>query len=131
MLGGRRVSLRPPRPAALGTTAHSRPLLLLPQFCGHMLNPPRGAHATRERRDDRRLLPIELAQLASQRRVPVVLDRIVGPARKQLRNLCPPITELSVRIEQDAVLLCCPVVLLDRRVELIVPPLAALLPCPP
>ena len=55
-------------------------------------------------RNDGRVLPIQLAELATQRRIPVVFDRIVRASRKQLGDLSPAIAQLPMGIKQDAVL---------------------------
>ena len=52
---------------------------------------------------------------------------VVGPARKILGDLGPAIAELLVRVDDGLVLLRRPFVLLDVRVQVIVPALAALL----
>ena len=62
---------------------------------------------------DRALLALDV--------VPVVLDRVVGPARQALGNLSPSVAQVRVRFEEDLVLLLGPRRLLDRRVEVVVP----------
>ena len=52
----------------------------------------------------------------------MILDRVVGPARQQLRDLGPTATELHVRLEDDHVLFFGPRVLPDLWVEVVKPP---------
>ena len=61
----------------------------------------------------------------------MVLDRVVGAAGQQLGDLRPPVAHLHVALEQDAVLLLAPGVSGQAVVDLVVPPLAALLALPP
>eukprot|EP00053_Salpingoeca_punica_P008611 m.77034 g.77034 ORF g.77034 m.77034 type:complete len:398 (-) comp14674_c1_seq9:234-1427(-) len=61
------------------------------------------------------------------RRVPVVLDGVVRPARQELGDLGPLVAEGVVGVQDDAVLLLCPGRLLDVRRQMVVPPFAALL----
>ena len=60
-------------------------------------------------------------------RVPVVLDGVVGPPRQQLGDFRPLVAEDLVRLVDDRVLVLRPGALLDLRVEVVVPALAALL----
>eukprot|EP00964_Phaeocystis_antarctica_P018692 scaffold10319_cov51-Phaeocystis_antarctica.AAC.4 len=71
------------------------------------------------------------AVLAMEGGAPVVLYRVVGAAGQQLGDLSPPVAHLHVALEQDAVLLLAPGVSGQAVVELVVPPLAALLAVPP
>jgi hypothetical protein len=52
----------------------------------------------------------------------MILDRVVRPARQQLRDLGPTVAELLVRLEDDHVLLFGPRVLPDLWVEVVEPP---------
>ena len=61
----------------------------------------------------------------------MVFDRVVGAAGKELGDVRPPVAELAMGVEERPVLLHAPHVLLDRRIQLIVPALAALLAGPP
>ena len=74
--------------------------------------------------------PVELAQLAAQRRVPSVLDLVVRAAGQCLGNVGPLVAHRLMRLEELLVFLECPVALVDDRVQVIVPPLAALLARP-
>ena len=67
---------------------------------------------------------------ALERRVPVVLDGIVGPPGKELGNLCPSVSNPRVRSQNDHILDLCPRTLKDGRVDVVVPSLTALLPNP-
>mmetsp|Transcript_33149 Transcript_33149/g.107211 ORF Transcript_33149/g.107211 Transcript_33149/m.107211 type:complete len:237 (-) Transcript_33149:10-720(-) len=60
-------------------------------------------------------------------RVPVVLNRVVCPARKQLCNLGPLVAKLLLPLQQDLIFLRSPLALRQVGVELVVPALAALL----
>ena len=68
---------------------------------------------------------------ALERRVPVVLDGIVGPPREELGNLCPPVSNPRVCSQDDHILDLCPRPFEDSRVDVVVPPLTALFPDPP
>eukprot|EP00967_Tisochrysis_lutea_P108990 scaffold169168_cov26-Tisochrysis_lutea.AAC.2 len=65
--------------------------------------------------------------LSSQRRVPPVLDLVVRAAGDGLGDIGPAITHCAMSIDQSHVLLLSPLTLVDCRVEVIVPALAALL----
>ena len=60
-------------------------------------------------------------------RVPVVLDGVVGAAGEVFGDLSPPVAERLVGQEEDPLLVLAPVLLLDVRIQMIVPPLSALL----
>ena len=68
-----------------------------------------------------------LLPLPREPRVPPVLKRIVRPRRHQRADLCPPVPEDLVQLHQAPVLRGCPRPMIDRRVEMVYPPLAALL----
>ena len=72
-----------------------------------------------------------LVHLALQGAVPVVFDRVVRASDERLRDLRPSVPVLRVRDDELLVLLPGPLLALDLRVEMVVPPLAALLPDPP
>jgi hypothetical protein len=94
-----------------------------------------GLHRRRLRHHRSRLLLPPLAprdRLAAlghalETAVPVVLDRVVGAPGEELGDLSPFVAELGLLRDQHVVLLLRPRVLPDRRVQLVVPPLAALL----
>lgn len=65
---------------------------------------------------------------ALERGVPVVLDGVVCPAGHFLGDLGPAVPEERVELEELGVLGLGPGALLDARVEVVEPPLAALLP---
>ena len=73
------------------------------------------------------LLCLCFEQLSPQCRVPAVLDRIVGPAGQHLRYLRPPVTELTVHLDDYAVLLHRPGVFVDAGAQVMAPTLATLL----
>ena len=60
----------------------------------------------------------------------MVFDGVVSSARDELGNLCPLVAPLFVRIVDDSVFLLGPSSLLYFWVEVVVPPLAALLTDP-
>lgn len=60
-------------------------------------------------------------------RVPVVLDVVVGPSSKHLRDFCPSVSHYLVVEEQEPVLFVGPRTLFDVRVKVVVPSLPALL----
>mmetsp|Transcript_17726 Transcript_17726/g.71156 ORF Transcript_17726/g.71156 Transcript_17726/m.71156 type:complete len:295 (+) Transcript_17726:723-1607(+) len=68
-----------------------------------------------------------LLHLALHRAVPVVLDRVVRAAGQLAGDLGPLVADLDVLGENRAVLVLGPRLLGDVRVEVVVPPLAALL----
>ena len=136
---------------SLATHTRIQHLTILPHHHGRRLRAP---HWTShhwalpgDRRDsnsDSRRLPRLPARLWSLRdeallllilpfhgRVPVVFDGVVRPARDQLCNLCPLVSPLLVRIVDHPIFLVRPRRLLDVRVQVVVPPLSALLPNPP
>mmetsp|Transcript_20099 Transcript_20099/g.50870 ORF Transcript_20099/g.50870 Transcript_20099/m.50870 type:complete len:237 (-) Transcript_20099:103-813(-) len=59
--------------------------------------------------------------LLPQHRVPPVLDRVVRPARDELRDLRPAAAQCLVRAYDGRVLLVRPRVVLDVRVDLVAP----------
>ena len=61
----------------------------------------------------------------------MVLDRVVSAPRQHLRHLCPLAPVGRVSQEQDPLLVQHPLHLQDARVQVVVPPLPALLPQPP
>mmetsp|Transcript_11489 Transcript_11489/g.34878 ORF Transcript_11489/g.34878 Transcript_11489/m.34878 type:complete len:362 (+) Transcript_11489:707-1792(+) len=63
----------------------------------------------------------------AHRRVPVVLDGVVGAPLEELRDLGPLVSQARLRLVDDELLLLRPGRLLDERVEVIQPPRAALL----
>lgn len=58
---------------------------------------------------------------------PSVLHRVVGSTRKALGDLGPPRAELRVHLEDGLILLRRPSPLFQRRIQVVAPPLAALL----
>lgn len=60
----------------------------------------------------------------------MVLDRVVGTTGQELGDLSPLISESGVSVEDEAVFFRGPGVLLNSWVQVVVPPLAALLPDP-
>ena len=69
------------------------------------------------------LLPEEPAP---ERRVPPVLDGVVGAARQEPGDLGPAVAEAVVCVDDDLVLGLSPRVLVDARAEVVAPALAAL-----
>ena len=65
------------------------------------------------------------------RRVPVILNRVVGTTFKNLGNISPLVALAFVRNVEDQLLLETPSILLDLGVEVVVPALSALLSDPP
>ena len=65
---------------------------------------------------------------ALEGRVPVVFDRIVGTAVQPLGDIDPLVTQLTVGLQQHKLLLRSPRCLGDVGIQLVVPPLPALLP---
>jgi hypothetical protein len=61
----------------------------------------------------------------------VVLDGVVSASGQHLGHLCPLAAVGRVRQEQDPLLVQHPLHLQDVRVQVVVPPLPALLPQPP
>lgn len=57
----------------------------------------------------------------------MVLDGIIGAARKMLSNFSPAVAEGLMRQVQQPFFVVGPLLLLDRRVQMVVPPLSALL----
>ena len=57
----------------------------------------------------------------------MILDRVVGASLEHLSDLGPLVVDDAVHQEQDPLFLLVPVDLLDARVEVVVPALAALL----
>mmetsp|Transcript_13798 Transcript_13798/g.44110 ORF Transcript_13798/g.44110 Transcript_13798/m.44110 type:complete len:260 (-) Transcript_13798:713-1492(-) len=70
---------------------------------------------------------LQASFLSAKRSVPVVLHIVVGAARKELGNERPFVTVLFVGLRGDRLLLWRPRRFLQSRVEVVVPPLAALL----
>ena len=66
----------------------------------------------------------------TQTRVPVILDRVVGSAFEELRDFGPLVSDFLSRFVDDPVFFDRPVGLVDFRIQVIVPALAALLPDP-
>lgn len=56
------------------------------------------------------------------------LSVVYVPARQQLGDVCPTVSQQSVGLTDDVVLLQRPATLLHCRVQMVVPALAALLP---
>ena len=77
------------------------------------------------------LLHEKLLDLPPHARVPVVLDGVVRAPLEELGDLRPLVSEVLVLLHDDAVLLLAPRPLLDTGVQVVVPPLAALLPDAP
>ena len=71
--------------------------------------------------------PLHVWQLALHAGVPVILDRVVCASLEHLSDFCPLVVDDAVHQEQDPLFLLVPVDLLDARVEVVVPALAALL----
>ena len=71
-----------------------------------------------------------VCDLLLHRRVPVVLDRVVGTPFENLCNVCPLVALALVGDVEDQLLLKAPGVLLDLGVEMVVPALSALLADP-
>ena len=69
----------------------------------------------------------EFLDLSLHGGVPVVLDGVVGAAREELGHLGPLVPQTLVVGDDDPVLLLGEGSLLDVRIEMVVPPLAALL----
>ena len=67
-----------------------------------------------------------LEELAPKRRIPPVLDGVVGAARQELGDLGPAVAETVVCVDDDLVLGLSPWVLVDARAEVVAPALAAL-----
>mmetsp|Transcript_33230 Transcript_33230/g.98762 ORF Transcript_33230/g.98762 Transcript_33230/m.98762 type:complete len:262 (+) Transcript_33230:1740-2525(+) len=63
-----------------------------------------------------------------ERRIPSILNGVVGPAVQQLGDLGPPGPQSSGRFDDHLVLLLHPLSAVDVRIEVIVPALPALLP---
>ena len=63
----------------------------------------------------------------ARRRVPPILDGVLGAAGQQLGDLRPAVAPLCLRFDEDRVLVLGPAALLERRVEVVEPALAALL----
>ena len=61
----------------------------------------------------------------------MVLDGVVGPAGQVLGDLRPPVPQTLVGEEQQPLLLVAPLLLLDIRIQMVVPSLSALLPDSP
>ena len=70
---------------------------------------------------------IEVSLLVEQSGVPVVLDGVVGAAQEDVGDLGPPVLDSLVKYEENPLLLDAPTLLLQQRVQLVVPPLTALL----
>ena len=68
-----------------------------------------------------------LLEFAFDGGVEVVLDAVVRSARKELGDLGPPGREASVAFEEHHVFLEGPLVFVDFRVQVVVPPFATLL----
>eukprot|EP00965_Chrysotila_dentata_P005526 182430-Pleurochrysis_carterae.AAC.2 len=64
---------------------------------------------------------------AAERRIPVVLHRVVGTAVEVLSNVGPLVAKLLVQLKQHAVLLDRPRVLANIMVQVVVPPFSTLL----
>jgi hypothetical protein len=56
----------------------------------------------------------------------VVLYRVVGSAWKQLRNLGPLVSQRGMCLEDRSILILRPRVLVDARMQMVVPPFSAL-----
>ena len=66
-------------------------------------------------------------RLALHRTVPVILDRVVSAAVKQLSDFSPLVADQPMHQEENPLFLRAPVNLFYQRVQMIVPPLPALL----
>lgn len=56
----------------------------------------------------------------------MIFDRVISPAFETLGNLCPLVASLSVTEVKNPLLFFAPLVLLDHRIQMVVPPLTAL-----
>ena len=61
----------------------------------------------------------------------MIFHRVVSPSRQHLGNLCPLVAHDPVSVEQGLVLLLRPLRLVHSSIEVVVPPLAALLAVAP
>mmetsp|Transcript_7056 Transcript_7056/g.8102 ORF Transcript_7056/g.8102 Transcript_7056/m.8102 type:complete len:268 (-) Transcript_7056:157-960(-) len=59
--------------------------------------------------------------------VPVILDGVVRPARKDFSNFRPLVPELSVCRDESSILSFGPVIASDMRIQMVVPPFTTLL----
>jgi len=69
------------------------------------------------------VLVVQQLQLALERRVEVVLDVVVRAAGQQLSDLRPLAPHVLVQLYYLRVLLLCPLVLFNVRVQMVVPPI--------
>ena len=76
---------------------------------------------------DPRKAVLEVLNFPLHARIPVVLDVVVGAAGQRLGDVCPAVAEKLVVQEQEPVFVFGPRRLFDVRIEVVVPPLAALL----
>ena len=76
------------------------------------------------------LLLIQLRQPLLHGRIPVVLDGIIGSSLQVFCYLGPSVPQIFMRQEQQPFLAILPVVLLYVGVQVVVPPLSALLADP-
>ena len=65
--------------------------------------------------------------LALESGVEVILNVVISAAWQKLSDLGPLVAKIVVQLNNFSVLIICPLVFLDIRVQVIVPPLAALL----
>lgn len=73
-----------------------------------------------------------LSRDAAHGGIPPVLDLVVRPTRQLLGNLRPASTNALVRSNDDYILTHFPSLFeLDLGIQVVRPPLPALLPCPP
>lgn len=76
------------------------------------------------------LLPVHRRDLPLQRGVKVVLNRVVRAAKQQFGYFRPLVAKLLVRVENYAVLLFSPFTVFNIRIQMVMPPLSALLADP-
>mmetsp|Transcript_29657 Transcript_29657/g.94377 ORF Transcript_29657/g.94377 Transcript_29657/m.94377 type:complete len:282 (-) Transcript_29657:158-1003(-) len=70
---------------------------------------------------------VQLAQLPPEGRIPPVLDLVVGAAFNRLGDVGPSVAHRAVRLDELQVLFLGPLALVDHRVQMVMPSLAALL----
>ena len=56
-----------------------------------------------------------------QRGIPMVLDGVVGSTIEVSRYFCPLVAEMLMQNEETQILVIAPRILVDRRIEMIVP----------
>ena len=72
------------------------------------------------------ILLIEILILLFHGAIPVVFNRVVGPADNVLRDVCPSISQQLMRQVQQPLLLLVPLVLFNVRIKVVMPSLSAL-----